>query len=62
MKPIEVELKRLEDLSEAIVQDFARMRQNEEQMRDTNGKNPNKYEISSKNNLKKKRIQTFIKK
>jgi len=36
LKPIEVELKRLEDLSEAIVQDFARMRQNEEQMRDTN--------------------------
>ncbi|XP_015120246.1 transmembrane emp24 domain-containing protein bai isoform X1 [Diachasma alloeum] len=36
LKPIEVELKRLEDLSQAIVQDFARMRQNEEQMRDTN--------------------------
>ncbi|XP_011310091.1 transmembrane emp24 domain-containing protein bai isoform X2 [Fopius arisanus] len=36
LKPIEVELKRLEDLSETIVQDFARMRQNEEQMRDTN--------------------------
>lgn len=37
MKPIEVELKRLEDLSEAIVQDFDRMRQNEKHMRDTNG-------------------------
>ncbi|XP_076292101.1 transmembrane emp24 domain-containing protein bai isoform X1 [Lasioglossum baleicum] len=36
LKPSEVELKRLEDLSEAIVQDFARMRQNEEEMRDTN--------------------------
>ncbi|OXU17745.1 transmembrane emp24 domain-containing protein bai isoform X2 [Nasonia vitripennis] len=36
LKPIEVELKRLEDLSEAIVQDFARMRKNEEEMRDTN--------------------------
>jgi hypothetical protein len=31
-------LKRLEDLSEAIVQDFAYMRQREEEMRDTNGK------------------------
>ncbi|KAF7991249.1 hypothetical protein HCN44_002811 [Aphidius gifuensis] len=36
LKPIEVELKRLEDLSEAIVQDFDRMRQNEKHMRDTN--------------------------
>jgi len=36
-----VELKRLEDLSEAIVQDFARMRKNEEEMRDTNGKKKN---------------------
>jgi hypothetical protein len=39
LKPLEVELKRLEDLSEAIVQDFAYMRQREEEMRDTNGKN-----------------------
>jgi hypothetical protein len=37
LKPLEVELKRLEDLSEAIVQDFAYMRQREEEMRDTNG-------------------------
>jgi len=36
LKPLEVELKRLEDLSEAIVQDFAYMRQREEEMRDTN--------------------------
>ena len=36
LKPSEVELKRLEDLSEAIVQDFVRMRKNEEDMRDTN--------------------------
>ncbi|XP_066599730.1 transmembrane emp24 domain-containing protein bai [Prorops nasuta] len=36
LKPVEVELKRLEDLSESIVQDFARMRKNEEEMRDTN--------------------------
>ena len=35
---MEVELKRLEDLSESIVQDFAYMRQREEEMRDTNGK------------------------
>jgi len=38
LKPLEVELKRLEDLSEAIVQDFAYMRRREEEMRDTNGK------------------------
>jgi p24 family protein delta-1 len=37
LKPMEVELKRLEDLSEAIVQDFAMMRKREEEMRDTNG-------------------------
>ncbi|XP_065342755.1 transmembrane emp24 domain-containing protein bai [Cloeon dipterum] len=36
LKPMEVELKRLEDLSEAIVQDFAMMRKREEEMRDTN--------------------------
>ncbi|CAH1102031.1 unnamed protein product [Psylliodes chrysocephalus] len=36
LKPIEKELKRLEDLSEAIVQDFAIMRKREEEMRDTN--------------------------
>ncbi|XP_014205928.1 transmembrane emp24 domain-containing protein bai isoform X2 [Copidosoma floridanum] len=36
LKPIEVELKRLEDLSEAIVQDFVRMRKSEEEMKDTN--------------------------
>merc|ERR1712198_329869 len=36
LKPLEVELKRLEDLSESIVQDFAYMRQREEEMRDTN--------------------------
>ena len=29
LKPLEVELKRLEDLSESIVQDFAHMRQRE---------------------------------
>jgi len=36
LKPLEVELKRLEDLSLSIVQDFAYMRQREEEMRDTN--------------------------
>merc|ERR1712034_117626 len=36
LKPLEVELKRLEDLSESIVQDFAHGRQREEEMRDTN--------------------------
>lgn len=43
-----MELKRLEDLSEAIVQDFARMRKNEEEMRDTNGK---KKSIAGKKTL-----------
>ena len=37
LKPLEVELQRLEDLSESIVQDFSYMRQREEEMRDTNG-------------------------
>lgn len=37
LKPLEVELKRLEDLSDAIVQDFSQMRRREEEMRDTNG-------------------------
>ena len=37
LKPMEVELKRLEDLSDAIVQDFLLMRKREEEMRDTNG-------------------------
>lgn len=35
---MELELKKLEDLSEAIVNDFAYMRAREEEMRDTNGK------------------------
>ncbi|XP_067833417.1 transmembrane emp24 domain-containing protein 10-like [Heptranchias perlo] len=36
LKPLEVELRRLEDLSESIVNDFASMKQREEEMRDTN--------------------------
>ena len=38
LKPLEVELRRLEDLSKSIVDDFAYMRAREEEMRDTNGK------------------------
>lgn len=38
LKPLEVELRRLEDLSESIVNDFAYMKKREEEMRDTNGK------------------------
>ncbi len=38
LKPLEVELKKLEDISESIVNDFAYMRAREEEMRDTNGK------------------------
>lgn len=34
---MEVELKRLEDLSEDIVKDFSIMRKREEEMRNTNG-------------------------
>lgn len=36
-KPLEVELRRLEDLTDSIVQDFAYMRKREEEMRGTNG-------------------------
>jgi len=36
LKPLEVELRRLEDLSESIVKDFAYMQKREEEMRDTN--------------------------
>ncbi|RZF34191.1 hypothetical protein LSTR_LSTR003601 [Laodelphax striatellus] len=36
LKPMEVELKKLEDLSESIVQDFVQMREREIEMRDTN--------------------------
>ncbi|XP_032821032.1 transmembrane emp24 domain-containing protein 10 [Petromyzon marinus] len=36
LKPLEVELRRLEDLSESIVNDFAYMKAREEEMRDTN--------------------------
>lgn len=36
LKPLEVELKRLEDLSDDIVNSFAYMRKREEEMRDTN--------------------------
>ena len=36
LKPLEIDLKRLEDLSDSIVQTFAIMRKREEEMRDTN--------------------------
>jgi len=36
LKPLEKELRKLEDLSESIVNDFAYMRSREEEMRDTN--------------------------
>ena len=41
LKPMEVELKRLEDLADAVVNDFAYMRQREQEMRDTNGEKNN---------------------
>jgi hypothetical protein len=37
LKPLEVELRRLEDLSQDIVSDFTYMKAREEEMRDTNG-------------------------
>lgn len=36
LKPLELDLKKMEDLSDSIVQDFAMMRKREEEMRDTN--------------------------
>jgi len=36
LKPLELELKRLEDLSQSIVEDFSYMKAREEEMRDTN--------------------------
>ncbi|KAL1110258.1 hypothetical protein AAG570_008335 [Ranatra chinensis] len=36
LKPMEVELKKLEDLSDAVVQDFVQMKDREKLMRDTN--------------------------
>ena len=42
LKPLEVELNRLEDLSSSIVSDFAYMKQREEEMRDTNESTNNK--------------------
>lgn len=36
LKPMEIDLKRLEDLSDSIVQTFSLMRKREEEMRDTN--------------------------
>lgn len=36
LKPLEIELKRLEDLSQDIVTDFAYMKAREEEMRNTN--------------------------
>lgn len=54
LKPLEVELRRLEDLSDSIVQDFAYMRKREEEMRDTNGtfKKSARLKFSKKANFK----------
>lgn len=43
---MEVELKRLEDLADAVVNDFAYMRQREQEMRDTNGKEYCHFDIT----------------
>jgi len=47
LKPLEVKLQQLEDLSESIVKDFAHMRQREEEMRDTNESTANRVLYSS---------------
>lgn len=39
LKPLELELQKLEDLSASVVEDFEYMRKREQAMRDTNGKN-----------------------
>ncbi|SPP83254.1 blast:Transmembrane emp24 domain-containing protein bai [Drosophila guanche] len=49
LKPLEVDLKRLEDLSDSIVRDFVLMRKREEEMRDTNGKSENT--LQAQNNM-----------
>lgn len=38
LKPLEMELQKLEDLSASIVADFNYMKKREQEMRDTNGK------------------------
>lgn len=38
LKPLEIELRRLEDLSQDIVNDFTYMKDREQEMRDTNGR------------------------
>lgn len=48
-KPLEVDLKRLEDMSDAIVQDFAATRKREEEMRSTNGNQRIKIKMSRSN-------------
>lgn len=47
LKPLEVKLQQLEDLSESIVKDFAHMRNREEEMRDTNESTANRVLYSS---------------
>ncbi|OQR79248.1 transmembrane emp24 domain-containing protein bai-like [Tropilaelaps mercedesae] len=47
LKPLEMKLQQLEDLSENIVKDFAHMRQREEEMRDTNESTSNRVLYSS---------------
>jgi hypothetical protein len=37
LKPLELALRKMEDMSEAIVNDFARMKAREQEHRDTNG-------------------------
>ena len=51
LKPMELELRRLEDLAESIVNDFAYMRAREEEMRDTNGIYKELHNPSTPSNL-----------
>lgn len=62
LKPLEVELRRLEDLSESIVNDFAYMKKREEEMRDTNGKKTTQLVILKQhiNYLRERKIDWSI--
>ncbi len=46
LKPLELELRKLEDLAEAVVNDFARMKMREQEHRDTNGMSSNLHSLS----------------
>ncbi|KAI3386918.1 hypothetical protein SNEBB_004266 [Seison nebaliae] len=63
LKPLEIEMRRLEDLSEEIVNDYAYMKQREEEMRDTNESTGNRlfyFSIFSMSTLQKLLINLIV--